>query len=54
MTVAAGMTMTCSNDECDCRLEVVQPCPHGDAFTCGCGHPLRPEEREPLPPTPGA
>lgn len=54
MSTAAGTTLTCADENCGCRIEVVQPCPHGDSYTCACGHQLTPEEREPLPPTPGA
>ncbi|MDP1819244.1 MAG: metallothionein [Acidimicrobiales bacterium] len=38
---AIGTTLTCENDECGCRLRIEQPCPHGDTYTCACGHPLR-------------
>jgi hypothetical protein len=34
----AGMRMTCSNPDCDCELEIVAPCPHGNGYTCACGH----------------
>jgi hypothetical protein len=36
----AGTTMTCTNPECSCVLEIVSPCPHGDTYTCACGHPM--------------
>ena len=36
----AGTVLTCSNPDCDCRLRIEQPCPHGDAYTCACGHPF--------------
>lgn len=53
MTVAAGTELTCANDDCPCRLTVDEPCPHGDDYTCGCGHPLQPREARPAPPSPG-
>ena len=34
--------LSCTNDDCPCRLRVEAPCPHGDTFTCACGHPLAP------------
>ena len=40
MTIAAGTQLTCTNPDCGCRLRVEEPCPHGDDFTCGCGHQL--------------
>lgn len=36
----AGSLLTCSNPDCDCRLRIDEPCPHGDRYTCACGHPL--------------
>ena len=38
MTFATGTILTCTNADCSCRLEVQEPCPHGDDFTCACGH----------------
>lgn len=38
----AGTRLTCTNDECDCELTIVKPCPHGDTYTCACGHELEP------------
>jgi hypothetical protein len=35
-----GVTLTCTNESCGCRLRIEQPCPHGDTYTCACGHPL--------------
>ena len=35
-----GTTLTCTNDECSCELTINVPCPHGDQYTCACGHPL--------------
>lgn len=34
----AGVRMTCTNPDCTCELEIVTPCPHGNAYTCACGH----------------
>jgi hypothetical protein len=36
----AGTVLTCSNDDCGCRLRIEAPCPHGDTYTCACGHPF--------------
>jgi hypothetical protein len=33
-----GATLTCENPDCGCRLRIEQPCPHGDTYTCACGH----------------
>jgi hypothetical protein len=38
----AGTRLTCSNPDCECELQIVTPCPHGDTYTCGCGHPFEP------------
>lgn len=38
----AGTVLTCTNDDCSCRLEIKQPCPHGSTYTCACGHPFEP------------
>jgi hypothetical protein len=57
MTVTAGSTLTCTNDDCPCRIVVQTPCPHGDDYTCACGHSLVPVEDADdgsIPPTPGA
>jgi hypothetical protein len=56
MTIAAGTTLTCTDDDCPCRIVVEEPCPHGDRYTCACGHPLEPvtDGGSPIPPTPGA
>jgi hypothetical protein len=35
-----GTILTCTNDDCDCRLRIEEPCPHGDTYTCACGHPF--------------
>lgn len=37
---AAGTTLTCTNPDCGCELTIVRPCPHGDTYTCACGHRL--------------
>jgi len=41
MANEAGTTLTCSNSECDCSLTIERPCPHGDTYTCACGHPMQ-------------
>jgi len=41
-TIEVGTVLTCSGEECDCRLLVERPCPHGDVYTCACGHPMHP------------
>jgi hypothetical protein len=35
-----GTILTCTNPECGCRLRIEAPCPHGDNYTCACGHPF--------------
>lgn len=35
-----GALLTCSNDDCGCRLRIEEPCPHGDDYRCACGHAL--------------
>jgi hypothetical protein len=35
-----GTTLTCTNRDCSCRLRIEEPCPHGDTYTCACGHPF--------------
>jgi hypothetical protein len=37
---ANGQLLSCTNAACGCRLRVDAPCPHGDTYTCACGHPL--------------
>lgn len=58
MTVAAGTLLTCTNDDCTCRLRVEEPCPHGETYTCACGHPFTEvgggAGDGSIPPTPGA
>jgi hypothetical protein len=44
-----GTILTCTNDDCACRLRIEEPCPHGDTYTCACGHAL--EEATTGPPT---
>lgn len=44
----AGTTLTCTNDGCGCRLRIESPCPHGDTYTCACGHPLVATDDSPL------
>ena len=53
----AGTTLTCTNDDCGCRLQIIEPCPHGDGYTCACGHPFTTVEgvgTSDAPVTPGA
>lgn len=38
-----GVVLSCTNEDCGCRLRIEQPCPHGDGYKCACGHDLRPE-----------
>jgi hypothetical protein len=33
-----GTVLTCSNPDCGCRVTIEEPCPHGDTYTCACGH----------------
>ena len=40
ITNEAGTVLTCTNPDCGCLLRIEQPCPHGDTYTCACGHPL--------------
>ena len=39
-----GTTLSCSNEDCGCKLKIEQPCPHGDTYKCACGHDLQAEE----------
>ena len=58
MAVTAGTTLTCTNDDCPCRVLVQVPCPHGEGeYSCACGHPLVAVGGTgdgAIPPTPGA
>lgn len=56
MAITAGTMLTCSDGDCGCRIQVLQPCPHGDTYTCACGHDLTAggDGGEPIPATPGA
>lgn len=55
MTIAPGSTLTCTNTDCPCSIVVQVPCPHGDDYVCGCGHPLVPATgADAAPVTPGA
>ena len=38
VTNETGTVLTCTNPECGCRLRIDEPCPHGDNYTCACGH----------------
>lgn len=35
-----GALLTCTNPACDCKLQIVTPCPHGCTYMCACGHPF--------------
>ncbi len=52
MANETGTTLTCTNESCGCRLRIEEPCPHGDTYTCACGHPLT-EASGPLTDAPG-
>lgn len=54
MNITAGTELTCDRGDCDCKLVVEKPCPHGDDYMCGCGHPLTPIDRDAPVVTPGA
>lgn len=43
-TNEAGALLTCANEDCGCRLRIETPCPHGDTYTCACGHPMEPAD----------
>lgn len=38
MANETGTILTCTNADCGCRLRIEEPCPHGDTYTCACGH----------------
>jgi hypothetical protein len=40
-TTQSGTVLTCTNPDCPCEVEVRRPCPHGDTYTCACGHVFR-------------
>jgi metallothionein len=48
-----GTILTCTNDDCECRLRIEVPCPHGDTYTCACGHPFVVAGSSPLRDVPG-
>lgn len=54
MTLAPQTMLTCTNEDCGCRLQIVAPCPHGDEYTCACGHPFSAMDGDRPDPTPGA
>lgn len=56
MPVAPGTVLSCTDSDCGCRIQVQQPCPHGDGYTCACGHALTAGggDDDRIPPTPGA
>ncbi len=37
-----GTVLTCADDDCPCRLRIEVPCPHGEEYSCACGHPMVP------------
>jgi len=43
-TYVKGMVLTCSHEDCDCRLVVDRPCtcsaPESARYTCSCGAPM--------------
>ena len=41
-----GTTLTCTDDACGCELTIQKPCPHGDTYTCACGHPLKAADQD--------
>jgi hypothetical protein len=43
-----GTILACTNPDCGCTLRIEAPCPHGDTYTCACGHLLAPLETNPL------
>jgi hypothetical protein len=49
----AGTILSCTNGECGCRLRIEEPCPHGDSYTCACGHPFEDVDQLPLTDAPG-
>lgn len=40
----SGTTLTCTDEGCGCQLRIEKPCPHGDTYTCACGHPFEAAE----------
>ena len=44
----AGTVLTCTNPVCDSRVRIEEPCPHGDTYTCACGHRFEPADTAPL------
>lgn len=47
-TNEAGTILTCTDDSCPCRLRIEEPGPHGDTYTCACGHPMEAAGEAPL------
>jgi len=45
----SGTILSCTNADCACQLRIEEPCPHGDTYTCACGHPLEDVGQFPLP-----
>jgi hypothetical protein len=52
VTNETGTILTCANEDCTCRLRIEEPCPHGDAYRCGCGHEFQDAASGPLADTP--
>jgi hypothetical protein len=48
-----GTILSCTNESCGCRLRIEEPCPHGDEYTCACGHRLEARDGGPLVDNPG-
>ena len=43
-----GTILICTNEGCRCRLRIEEPCPHGDTYTCACGHAFEAAGGSPL------
>ncbi len=48
MANETGTVLTCTNADCGCRLRIEQPCPHGDTYTCACGHTFEEAPHDPI------
>ncbi len=55
MALPPDTLLTCTKDDCGCRIRIEVPCPHGEEYTCACGHALAPisPDHDPVV-TPGA
>ena len=40
MPNTTGTLLTCTNEECRCRILIEEPCPHGTTYRCACGYPF--------------